>query len=264
MGRIDRGFSSGVAHTPTFEALRRAFRIAAYSGRPDAPPADELIEMHREAIVSRRAFLKGTAATALVVGAGGLLTACRKELDSPGADAPRIVVVGGGIAGLNTAYRLKEQGVRATIYEGSSRTGGRIFTARDIMGPGLTTELGAEFIDSHHAEMLRLVSELGLTLLDTRAPGEAALASEVFYLEGRRFTERQVIEEFRAPARVVASHYAAAPMSSTTGRERPFSRSTGCRYGSISTVSASPAGCASSSTWRTKRSTASRPIASPP
>ena len=79
----------------------------------------------------------------------------------------RIAIVGGGMAGLNTAYKLQKAGLRATIYEGADRTGGRIFTATNLLGDGLTTELGGEFIDSTHEEMLALMDEFGLERLDT-------------------------------------------------------------------------------------------------
>ena len=56
------------------------------------------------------------------------------------------------------------------IFEGADRTGGRMFTATDLLGDGLTTELGGEFIDSNHEEMLALMNEFGLERLDTQAP----------------------------------------------------------------------------------------------
>ena len=67
-----------------------------------------------------------------------------------GSQPPRIAIVGAGMAGLNAAYKLKQSGLTATIFEGASRTGGRMFTAKDLLADGLTTELGGEFIDSNH------------------------------------------------------------------------------------------------------------------
>ncbi|PFK08048.1 monoamine oxidase, partial [Bacillus cereus] len=46
-------------------------------------------------------------------------------LDSPPASSPKIVIVGGGLAGLTCAYRLKQAGYTAKIYEASKRVGGR-------------------------------------------------------------------------------------------------------------------------------------------
>jgi monoamine oxidase len=43
---------------------------------------------------------------------------------------PTIVVVGAGLAGLTTAYRLQEKGANVHVYEARNRVGGRIFTAK--------------------------------------------------------------------------------------------------------------------------------------
>ena len=45
-----------------------------------------------------------------------------------GAVAPRIVIVGAGLAGLTCAYRLKQAGYAAEVYEASDRIGGRCWT----------------------------------------------------------------------------------------------------------------------------------------
>ncbi len=77
------------------------------------------------------------------------------------------------MAGLNVAYKLKQAGLTAKVFEGANRTGGRMFTATNLLGEGLTTELGGEFIDSTHEEMLALMKEFNLERLDTQAPRPA-------------------------------------------------------------------------------------------
>ena len=65
---------------------------------------------------------------------------------------PKVVVIGAGIAGLTTAYRLQQQGVDVELYEARSRVGGRILTVQvnDQMG-----ELGAQSLfDGGEAENL--------------------------------------------------------------------------------------------------------------
>src|SRR6266487_5276627 len=42
------------------------------------------------------------------------------------ANGPRIVIVGGGIAGLTAALTLQDKGVSSEIYESSGRLGGRM------------------------------------------------------------------------------------------------------------------------------------------
>src|SRR5919204_6379930 len=58
------------------------------------------------------------------------------------ATAPRIVVVGAGLAGLTAAYRLKQAGYAAQVYEASDRTGGRCWTVRRAVAPRPIAENG--------------------------------------------------------------------------------------------------------------------------
>ncbi|HEV2676656.1 MAG TPA: NAD(P)/FAD-dependent oxidoreductase [Aliidongia sp.] len=108
---------------------------------------------------------------------------------------PKVVVVGAGLAGLMAARTLRRAGVDVTLYEGSARVGGRVHSVVGQLGPGLVTELGGEFIDSRHADMLTLVREFGLPLIDTQAASEQTL-EETYYFGGRHCSEQQVIDEF--------------------------------------------------------------------
>jgi glycine/D-amino acid oxidase-like deaminating enzyme len=57
--------------------------------------------------------------------------------------APKqVVIVGAGLAGLVSAYLLKQAGHRVTILEARTRPGGRVLTAREGMADGLFGELG--------------------------------------------------------------------------------------------------------------------------
>ncbi|UOG73193.1 FAD-dependent oxidoreductase [Hymenobacter tibetensis] len=212
------------ARTPLLRALQRAFGLAVVANEPGAPSAHELADMATSQ--SRRDFLVTTTKMGLLVGAGGLLAACETEVVEPESlsgqtafDAkgsqPRIVVVGAGIAGLNCAYQLRKLGLRADIYEASSRTGGRIFTATDLMAPGLTTELGGEFIDSGHRDMLQLAREFNLPLYDVQAPSETVLTKDAYYFNGRHYTVGQVIQAFQPYARQVATDIRALPNTIT-------------------------------------------------
>src|SRR5690606_37337375 len=78
----------------------------------------------------------------------------------------------------------------------SDRTGGRMFTARDLMADGLTTELGGEFIDSTHQELLALIDEFGLELLDTLAPETSSLQRETYFVNGRHYTMAEAARAF--------------------------------------------------------------------
>jgi Protoporphyrinogen oxidase len=117
--------------------------------------------------------------------------------------APRIVIVGAGMAGLTAAYYLQRYGLTADLYESSTRTGGRIYSSQGLFAPELTTELGGEFINSDHHDMLAFVKRFELTLIDAEAPSETNLRTHYFF-NGRAYTEQQIIDAMRPIARRMA------------------------------------------------------------
>jgi monoamine oxidase len=202
-----------------FDSLRQAVRIAALAARerPDLPPVDELIDLAR----TRRRFMRDAA-----IGTAGLLigTGCSPSTPQPPAagsanatparppgpaasGSARIAIVGGGMAGLNTAYKLQKAGLRAKVFEGADRTGGRMFTATNLLGDGLTTELGGEFIDSTHEEMLALMDEFKLERLDTQGPEAAKLKPETYFINGRHYTQAQAARAFVPLAKQILEDY---------------------------------------------------------
>lgn len=43
---------------------------------------------------------------------------------------PKVVVIGAGLAGLTSSYRLNQHGVDVHVYEARNRVGGRVFTVK--------------------------------------------------------------------------------------------------------------------------------------
>ncbi|MGK5595505.1 MAG: FAD-dependent oxidoreductase [Parachlamydiaceae bacterium] len=86
---------------------------------------------------------------------------------------PQIVVIGAGLAGLTTAYRLYNAGMDVGVYEARPRIGGRIFTL-DFNGDEV--ELGAQtFRDNgQHVYLLKLIDELGLEVVTQRVNSHEA------------------------------------------------------------------------------------------
>ena len=135
---------------------------------------------------SRREFVKQS-----VLGAGAALVGSA-WLESFSVSKPRIVILGAGVAGLHSALILKDMGIDFSIFEASKRAGGRMYSQKDLMGEGIVTELGAEFIDSTHADILQLAKRFQLPLLDTEQ--DIPLEKYVFYFEGKKFTCKDLIE----------------------------------------------------------------------
>lgn len=85
---------------------------------------------------------------------------------------PRIGVVGGGVAGLTAGYRLALRGAAVTVWESSSRLGGRAATDRY---EGYRIDVGAQLAGSMYTRLLALAREVGLEGSLARSPGRDAL-----------------------------------------------------------------------------------------
>lgn len=78
------------------------------------------------------------------------------------AEGADVVVVGAGLAGLNTAWLLTEAGYDVTVLEGASHFGGRVWSATEVE---TWPELGASQIGPAYARVLDAVDRLGLKLI---------------------------------------------------------------------------------------------------
>ncbi|MCS7234770.1 MAG: FAD-dependent oxidoreductase [Armatimonadota bacterium] len=206
--------------TVTFSWIRRWMRLADIANRPGAPPVDELVDMCWETRLSRREFLQAAGAVAVAATAGRLL---RPTEALAGPQAPRVVIVGAGLAGLSAGYYLRQAGFHPKIYEAGTRTGGRMLSVRGALAPGLVTEFGGEFIDTGHEDVLRLVRIFGLQLIDLRSGAEAR-RRPTFYFGGRRLSEVEVVRAFRPLARHIRRDQAAVGAAVTYRRHTPRAR----------------------------------------
>lgn len=161
----------------------------------------------RRTVEERRSFLKASAATVAAVAVpGALLTGCDDEVTPPKEDEV-IAIIGGGMAGVHCAFRLKEKGIKATIYEAQSRVGGRMFTARNKFGDGQLCELGGELIDTIHVTMKALEVELGLKLDDRFANEPMGLLRDVWFVNGVSVPDATLVTQFSAVAPVFQAAY---------------------------------------------------------
>jgi monoamine oxidase len=142
--------------TELFTRLRAALRAADYLERNDLP-VDYALE--QADAWSRRRFLTTTAAAAALAP-----LAFPRRMSA--GEAPRVVILGGGTAGLTCAYRLQQSGIIATVYEAAPRVGGRMYSLQNYFPDDQVAELGGELIDTDHHAVRNLARELGLELLD--------------------------------------------------------------------------------------------------
>ena len=103
-------------------------------------------------LMHRRDFL--TAAGAMALAPARLLHAAETKR--------RVVIVGGGLAGLSCAYELRKRGFEVKLLEGQGRAGGRVLTLREGLDAGLTAETGATRIPDTH--QMTLVAQWPRTL----------------------------------------------------------------------------------------------------
>ncbi|WP_088069019.1 flavin monoamine oxidase family protein [Gottfriedia luciferensis] len=175
-----------MAHTPILRMLKRAATQAAKAYENDN---------REQTSYSRRQFLKGAAALSVAAAVPTFVW----NFDSIKAQAAgsKVVIIGGGLAGLTCAYRLKERGVVATIYEAMNRVGGRCWTRRNYFADNQISENGGELIDTGHKAIRKLAKELGLTF-DNLLAAEESGSVPFFYFSGKPYTFDQATYDMQS------------------------------------------------------------------
>ncbi|HEY1970938.1 MAG TPA: NAD(P)/FAD-dependent oxidoreductase [Pseudonocardia sp.] len=72
----------------------------------------------------------------------------------------RVIVVGGGIAGLTAGFRLRQAGFDVLVLEAADRPGGRMIT---VERDGYRIDTGASILMTRYRAMARLISDAGLS-----------------------------------------------------------------------------------------------------
>jgi monoamine oxidase len=128
--------------------------------------------------MDRRTFIGGAAA------ATAALALPRR---ARAAGAPRIAVVGAGIAGMTTALTLSDAGYASTVYESSGRIGGRMFSnMTGYWNDGQVSEWCGELIDTQHVTIQALAKRFAIPLDDcysSQPPG----STETYFFGGKYY-----------------------------------------------------------------------------
>jgi monoamine oxidase len=168
--------------------------------------------------MNRRDFLTAAAAAALA-------PVARLAFADVAGPKRKVVIVGGGLAGLSCAHELQKYGFEVVVLEGQGRAGGRVQTLREGLDSGLTAETGATRIPDTHKFTLDYVREFGLTL----EPFHGGDFADVLHLRGKNYAGGQgpepdwplklTAEERSLGRKGMAERYFGAPLKLAKGYE---------------------------------------------
>ena len=115
-----------------------------------------------------------------------MLEVAREGLEGRQGARKRVLIIGGGMAGLVAAYELKQQGHEPVVLEAQTRVGGRIYTLRSF-APGLYAEAGAMRIPRSHELTLEYCRLFDLPLVPFVMGNPKALV----FIGGERMTAEE-------------------------------------------------------------------------
>lgn len=160
--------------------------------------------------MTRREFMRRVALSGLAVSAWGCGSTTNDTTTftgtpiEPGTTVD-LAVVGAGMAGLYSAYRVltaAREGFtglgaspRVAVFEASPRIGGRLYSLPTEGIPQIPTEIGGMRIPDTHPLANNLVRQLRLQLLPFSSGGD----NNLYYVRGSRFTTGELEDGFPIP-----------------------------------------------------------------
>lgn len=164
---------------------------------------EQVLDEHRAVKISRRDVLKLGLAGASAMA----LAPVAKVVDAE--TTPRIIIVGAGLAGLTAAYRLKQNGYLADVYEAADRVGGRCWSDTSFFSDHQSFEHGGELIDQGHTHVRQLAQELGLRL-DNLLQAEANGTEPTYYFDGQPYLYPQATDDLKGAWQKIHNDVSAA------------------------------------------------------
>lgn len=164
----------------------RAMNLAEAGEAPPRPGGDGL---------TRRRVL------AALAGGAGLLALPR--MPAFAQPPQRIVIIGGGLAGLSALDALATRSVSATLYEARAAVGGRTRSVQGVFAPDYAFDEGGQLVNSDHEDMIRLIRRFGLRMVDRK--GFGPVHEVQIGRDGRTESEAQLARALRPiAARITA------------------------------------------------------------
>jgi monoamine oxidase len=164
-------------------------RLAAehIEARRRGVPVDRVRKEH---MMRRRDVLRGAGALA------GAAVVSQARIARAGEPAPRIAIIGAGIAGMNAALTLHDAGYASTIYEAASFVGGRMHSNTTTWAQGQVSEWCGELIDTPHVAIQGLAARFGLPL-DNLLAAEVPGSNYTFFFEDKYYPYAQADKDFQ-------------------------------------------------------------------
>lgn len=146
--------------------------------------------------LSRREFLKKSALGTSAMALSSCVSLDRYFMGDLRDLKNEVVILGAGAAGLAAAYELKKKKIPFRIFEASSRIGGRVHTVSVFPQPGPIAELGAEFFEGSHTQVLRLAKELNLPVSEIKPL--AHHEAQMFSFSGKTYLVKDIVPRLKS------------------------------------------------------------------
>lgn len=137
-------------------------------------------------LLTRRSFTLGASMVASTAALGGAQAATR----AAASKVPRrldTIVIGAGIAGLNTAWLLEQRGQKVMVLEARQRVGGRVYTLLDQPG---RPEMGFNSMAAGYGRGIDAARRAGIELIDVASRYRVGGGMSLF-LGGKPLTRQE-------------------------------------------------------------------------